>query len=69
MSKITTPKSATPLVVRMEKLNGERYEIHFTRETICAAIQTLARWASNPDLSFRWADTALMVQGIRDMTN
>ncbi len=44
----------------------ERYVILYTEENHCAAIRTLVRFASNPELSFTWYDAAVLNQKIRE---
>ena len=44
---------------------SERYVFLYTDATRSEAFRTLARYASNPDLSFTWYDAAVLSQKIR----
>ena len=46
----------------------ERYVFLFDDESRSEALKTLARYASNPDLSFTWYDAAVLSQKIRHET-
>ena len=43
----------------------ERYVFFYTRERQADLFRTIARYASNPDLSFTWYDAAVLSQRIR----
>lgn len=43
----------------------ERYVFLFDDMSRAAALRTLGRYASNPDLSFTWYDAAVLSQKIR----
>ncbi|MDO4549676.1 MAG: hypothetical protein Q4C96_00315 [Planctomycetia bacterium] len=44
---------------------AERYVFLYTEATRAETFRTLARYASNPDLSFTWYDAAVLSQKIR----
>ena len=44
----------------------ERYIIMHDAESRTAALRTLGRWASNPELSFTWLDAATLSSKIRN---
>lgn len=43
----------------------ERYVFNFTDANRAEALQTLGRFASNPELSFTWYDAVILSQKIR----
>jgi len=43
----------------------EKYTFIYTDDQAAAAINTLGRFASTPDLSFTWYDAAILAQRIR----
>lgn len=43
----------------------ERYIFVYEDQQKDAALKTLGRWATNPDLSFSWYDAAVLSQRIR----
>lgn len=45
---------------------NERYVLLYDEATLPQAMWTLARWASNPELSFSWYDAACASQRMRD---
>ncbi|REJ66748.1 MAG: hypothetical protein DWQ31_13605 [Planctomycetota bacterium] len=47
----------------------ERYVFLFDDSSRAAALRTLGRYASNPDLSFTWYDAAVLSQKIRRTAN
>ena len=51
----------------IKKNNGERYIFLFTEDNTTETLQTLGRYASNPDLSFTWWDAAVMSQRVRQI--
>jgi len=45
--------------------NGERYVFLYDDDSPAALLQTLGRYAANPELSFTWYDAAILSQKIR----
>jgi hypothetical protein len=45
--------------------DAERYVFVYEAASVTAALQTLGRFASDPDLSFTWYDAAILSQKIR----
>lgn len=55
-----------PKINAMTLIKGhERYVFLYDDSSVRAALQTLGRFASNPELSFTWYDAAVMSQEIR----
>lgn len=51
-------------------MNGEdRYVVIFPDEKKAQALQTLGRWASNPELNFTWYNAAIMSQKVRELVD
>ena len=48
---------------------GERYVFLYDDESRDETIRALARYASNPDLSFSWYDAAMLGQKVRGSTS
>ena len=48
--------------------DGERYIFLYDAESAPALMQTLGRFAGNPDLSFSWYDAAVLSQKVRRLT-
>lgn len=46
----------------------ERYILLFTAANRSAALRTIGRWASNPELNFTWYDAARLTQKIREQS-
>jgi len=55
-------------VVALTK-TGERYIFLYDDWMYPALLQTLGRFAANPDLSFSWEDAATLVKAARDLAN
>lgn len=47
--------------------NGERFVFLYDDESSGSLLQTLGRFAANPDLSFSWYDAAVLSQKVRKM--
>lgn len=45
--------------------DGQRYVFVFDEKSISQLMQTLGRYASDPELNFNWYDAALLSQKIR----
>ena len=45
--------------------NGERYVFLYDDKSVETLLQTLGRYASDPELSFTWYDAAVLSQRIR----
>ena len=48
------------------KPNGERYIVLYDMVYGDLALQTIGRWAGNPQLSFTWYDAAMCAKKIRE---
>jgi hypothetical protein len=48
--------------------NGERYVFLYDDQSVETLLQTLGRYASDPELSFSWYDAAVLSQRIRQAT-
>jgi len=49
------------------KIDGHYFAVMFDDATRQQAYRTIARWASNPELPFTWADAARMSQQVREV--
>lgn len=47
--------------------DAERYIFLYDNESAPALLQTLGRFASNPELSFTWYDAAVLSQKVRKL--
>jgi hypothetical protein len=47
--------------------DAERYVFLYDNESAAALLQTLGRFASNPELSFTWYDAAVLSQKVRKL--
>lgn len=47
--------------------DAERYVFLYDNESAPALLQTLGRFASNPELSFTWYDAAVLSQKVRKL--
>jgi hypothetical protein len=45
--------------------NGERYVFLYDDESVETLLQTLGRYAADPELSFTWYDAAVLSQRVR----
>ena len=45
--------------------DGERYVFLYDEDSSATLLQTLGRFASNPDLNFSWYDAAVLSQKVR----
>ena len=45
--------------------NGERYVFLYDDQSVETLLQTLGRYASDPELSFTWYDAAVLSQRVR----
>lgn len=48
--------------------NGERYVFLYDDQSLETLLQTLGRYASDPELSFSWYDAAVLSQRVRQPT-
>ena len=48
--------------------DGERYVFLYDNESSATLLQTLGRYADNPELSFSWYDAAVLSQKVRRQT-
>ncbi|MBS0260648.1 MAG: hypothetical protein JSS02_01730 [Planctomycetes bacterium] len=49
--------------------DGERYIFLYDNESTPALLQTLGKFASNPELSFTWHDAAILSQKVRKLND
>ncbi len=45
--------------------DGERYVFLYDEHSVAKLLQTLGRYAADPDLSFSWYDAAVLSQKVR----
>ena len=45
--------------------DGERFVFLYDEQSVAALLQTLGRYAADPELSFSWYDAAVLSQKIR----
>jgi hypothetical protein len=45
--------------------DGERYVFLYDEDSSASLLQTLGRFASNPELNFSWYDAAVLSQKVR----
>lgn len=45
--------------------DGERYVFLYDQQSIATLLQTLGRYAADPELSFSWYDAAVLSQKVR----
>lgn len=61
---MTRLKSETNVLVLVR--GEDRYVLLYDDASKGAALQTLGRWATTPDLSFTWHDAAVLAHRIRN---
>lgn len=49
--------------------DGERFVFLYDESSIAALLQTLGRYAADPELSFSWYDAAVLSQKVRRLQN
>jgi hypothetical protein len=49
--------------------NGERYVFLYDDQSVETLLQTLGRYASDPELNFTWYDAAVLSQRIRQQAH
>lgn len=49
--------------------NGERYVFLYDDQSVEALLQTLGRYASDPELNFTWYDAAVLSQRVRQTSS
>jgi hypothetical protein len=47
--------------------DGERYVFLYDDESVSQVLQTLGRYAADPELSFSWYDAAVLSQRVRHL--
>ena len=58
------PKSVNVLALVKD---GERYVFLYDEESVSTLLQTLGRYAADPELNFSWYDAAVLSQKVRRM--
>ena len=49
--------------------DGERYVFLYDEKSVSALLQTLGRYAADPELNFSWYDAAVLSQKVRRLHN
>lgn len=49
--------------------DGERYVFLYDEKSVATLLQTLGRYAADPELNFSWYDAAVLSQKVRRLQN